>query len=243
MHSEEYFRYGVNGIDPRPEKVIDLIKKAYKLVKTYDEDNTISIDFSTAAVAVQHSKLLREVCEYVNEGGRKTFIEVGIETGSPRLIEKFMKGKVLPYRPRDYPDIIENGIGILNDNGWIVVGTMILNFPEETNDDIIANLELLDRIKKLDVLTFPLPLIPVATFRQKGFTALDEILEDPLRREFIKKAIIKAFNNVEGNIDILASGTRTIFERVAINILGLIFLKMFKDRIARNEGNIKLKNF
>ncbi|MGC8563042.1 MAG: B12-binding domain-containing radical SAM protein [Thermoplasmata archaeon] len=237
LHSEEYFRYGANGIDPRPEKVIDLTTRAYKLVKRYGDDYRISIDFSTAAVAVQHPELVRKVGEYVNEGGRKTFIEVGIETGSPRLIEKYMKGKFLPYRARDYPGIVEQGIGILNDNGWIVVGTMILNFPEESDDDIMANIELLDRLKHLNVVTFPLPLIPVATFRQKGFTALDEILDDSLRKEFVKKAIVKAFENVRGNVGILASGTRTVFERGSINLLGSVLLKMFRDRIANHHDH------
>jgi radical SAM superfamily enzyme YgiQ (UPF0313 family) len=231
LHSEEYFRYAANGIEPRPDKVIELTKKAYNLVKSYGDDHTISIDFTTAAIAVRHPDLISQVAEYINEGGRKTFIEVGIETGSPRLIEKYMRGKVLPYRPIEYPDIIENGIGILNDNNWVVVGTMILNFPDENEDDIIANLELLDRLKKYDVLTFPLPLIPVATFRNKGFTILDEILEDPLKHEFIKKSILKAFDSIQGDVNILATGTNNIFERVSITLLGNFFLKIFRDRI------------
>jgi radical SAM superfamily enzyme YgiQ (UPF0313 family) len=231
LHSEEYFRYAANGIEPRPDKVIELTKKAYNLVKSYGDDHTISIDFTTAAIAVRYPDLISQVAEYINEGGRKTFIEVGIETGSPRLIEKYMRGKVLPYRPIEYPDIIENGIGILNDNNWVVVGTMILNFPDEKEEDIIANLELLDRLKKYDILTFPLPLIPVATFRNKGFTILDEILEDPLKHEFIKRSILKAFDSIQGDVNILATGTNNIFERVSITLLGNFFLKIFRDRI------------
>ena len=99
------------------------------------------------------------------------------------------------------------------------------------------------RLKELNVVTFTLPLISVATFRQKCFTALDEILEDPLRREFIKKATVKAFQNVEENIGILASGTKTIFERITINILGVLLLKMFRDRIENYHGNIELKKY
>ena len=108
---------------------------------------------------------------------------------------------------------------------------MILNFPDEKEEDIIANLELLDRLKKYDILTFPLPLIPVATFRNRGFTILDEILEDPLKHEFIKRSILKAFDSIQGNVNILATGTNNIFERVSITLLGNFFLKIFRDRI------------
>ncbi len=232
LHSEEYFRYGASGIDPRPEKVIDLTRKAYRLVKSYDGDATISIDFTTAAVVVQAPGLVRAVGEYVNEGGRHSFIEMGIETGSPTLIERYMRGKALPYRPFEYPEVVERAIGILNDNRWIVVGTMIINFPGETDEDIIANLELLDRLKGLRVVTFPLPLIPVAAFRGRGFAALDELLEDPLRREFVLRALHKAFDNLTEGVRMVTEGIRNPIARGLMTALGVLLLGMLRHRYA-----------
>ncbi|MGC8614172.1 MAG: radical SAM protein, partial [Conexivisphaera sp.] len=144
LHSEEYFRYGARGIDPDPDKVIKLTRMAYGLVKRYDRSARITTDFTTAAVVVQSPGLVREVAEHMNEGGMWSFIEMGIETASPRLVERYMRGKALPYRPVQYPEIVKEAIGILNDNRWFVVGTMIVNFPGETEEDIAANLELLD---------------------------------------------------------------------------------------------------
>lgn len=72
LHSEEFFRYGAKGIDPpNPNKVIDLVQKAYKLVKSYGDDYGITTDFTTAAVAVQARKLVEEVGQYMNEGGAR----------------------------------------------------------------------------------------------------------------------------------------------------------------------------
>ncbi len=239
LHSEEYFRYGANGIDPNPEKVMKLTEMAYKTVKRFGSENTISTDFTTAAVVVQNPSLVKSVAEYINEGGRKTFIEMGIETASSKLIEKYMRGKVLPYRPIQYPDIVVQAVGILNDNNWFVVGTMIINFPGETDDDIIANLELLDKLKDLKVVTFPLPLIPVAAFRKKGFTALDEMLEDPLRKEFILKALIKAFDSLKETTKMVVDNVRNPLIRYLMYRFGLFSLEKVKKRYENQLSILK----
>ncbi|MGC8573379.1 MAG: B12-binding domain-containing radical SAM protein [Caldisphaera sp.] len=202
LHSEEFFRYGAKGIDPDPEKVLNLVKKSYKLVKSYGDDYTISTDFTTAAVVLESPKMVQEVGEYINEGGRWTYIEMGIETGSPRLLKKLMPGKVLPFKPENYQEVVEQGIGILNDNRWIVVGTIILNLPGEKDDDILKDLELLDKLKKLRVITFPLPFIPMGALRHRDFTILDKLLEDPLRGEFIREALIKALSESKRSLNL-----------------------------------------
>ncbi|WP_174448549.1 B12-binding domain-containing radical SAM protein [Conexivisphaera calida] len=241
LHSEEYFRYGASGIDPRPEKVIELTRKAYRLVKSYGDDRTISIDFTTAAVVAQEPGMVRRVGEYVNEGGRHTFIEMGIETASPSLLERYMRGKALPYRPIEYPDIVVEAIGTLNDNGWIVVGTMILNFPGETDEDVIANLELLDRPKDLRVVTFPLPLVPVAAFRNGNFAALDDLMEDPLRREFVLRALLKAFDDLTEGVRMVTAGIRNPLRRVSLTALGLLLLGILRRRYAARTTHLPIE--
>ena len=230
LHSEEFFRYGAKGIDPDPEKVIRLTRSAYKLVKSYGDDYTISTDFTTAAVVVQAPSLVKEVAQYINEGGRRTFIEMGIETGSPRLIRKLMPGKVLPFKPEQYPDIVEEGIGILNDNGWVVVGTMIINLPGETADDVMKDLELLDRIRKLRVITFPLPFIPMGALRRTYFTVLERMILDPLRGEFIIRALMKAFEEAARDMDMAVEKMENPVAKVIIGHMGRAFANMLVSR-------------
>ncbi len=230
LHSEEFFRYGARGIDPVPEKVIELTRKAYRLVKSYGDEYTISTDFTTAAVVVQAPTLVKEVAQYINEGGRRTFIEMGIETGSPRLIRRLMPGKVLPFRPEQYPDIVEEGIGILNDNGWVVVGTMIVNLPGETDDDVMMDLELLDRIRKLRVITFPLPFIPMGALRKTYFTLLDRMILDPLRGEFIIRALMKAFEEAANDMDMAVDKMENPIAKALIGHLGRALASMLVER-------------
>lgn len=233
LHSEEFFRYGARGIDPEPEKVMELVRKAYRLVKSIDKNGRIVTDFTTAAVVVEAPGLVGEVAEYMNEGGSWSFIEMGIETASPKLIDKYMRGKVLPYRPPNYPEVVERAIGILNDNRWIVVGTMIIGFPGEEDEDIIANLELLDRLKDLKVVTFPLPLVPIARFREAGLATLDELLENPLRKEFVIRALNKAFESVGYGLKLVTDDIENFLQRYIMYAVSYAALSMVRAKYAR----------
>ncbi len=240
LHSEEFFRYGAKGIDPVPEKVIELVKKAYRLVKSIDRNGRIITDFTTAAVVVEAPSLVSEVADYMNEGGAWSFIEMGIETASARLMDKYMRGKALPYRPPNYPEVVERAIGTLNDNRWIVVGTMIVGFPGEEDDDIIANLELLDRLKGLKVVTFPLPLVPIARFREAGLSTLDELLENPLRKEFVIRALNKAFESVGYGLRLVIDGIENVVERYIMYAVSYAALSIVRSRYARALKEIEV---
>jgi len=54
-----------------------------------------------------------------------------------------------------------------------VVGTMIVNLPGETEDDVIKDLEALDRIKRLSH-TFSLPSYPWARSEELPHPADDD---------------------------------------------------------------------
>lgn len=240
LHSEEFFRYGAKGIEPDPEKVIDLVKKAYRLVKSYG-DYSLSTDFTTAAIVAKYPGLVEEVSHYMNEDHHRNFIEMGIETGSPKLIEAWMPGKVLPFKAEEYPEIVERAIGTLNDNGWVVVGTMIVNLPGETEHDIMLNLELIERLKSYRVITFPLPFIPMGALRNRDFTALDKMLEDPLRGEFISKALFQAFTEANRDGTMVTEGMDNPFAAAVlnrlINILMAYLTKRYNRQIENYEQN------
>ncbi|NVM55511.1 MAG: hypothetical protein HWN66_17520 [Candidatus Helarchaeota archaeon] len=83
--------------------------------------------------------------------------EIGIESGSPRIIQKFMPGKVLPFSPEEWPEVVMQALGILNDSKWVPLTSMMVGMPGETEEDTIKSLELLDRFKN----TVKMVLIPV----------------------------------------------------------------------------------
>ena len=64
--------------------------------------------------------MIKELAEILIERswysfGKKAIItaETGIETGSPRLMKKYMAGKMLPFKPEQWQEIVEDAFGIL----------------------------------------------------------------------------------------------------------------------------------
>ena len=67
----------------------------------------------------------------------------GIETGSVRLMRKYMAGKMLPYKPEQWREIVSEAFGILNDNDWYPLATLIVGLPDETEADVAEKLSLM----------------------------------------------------------------------------------------------------
>ncbi len=187
LHSEEFFRYGVRGLTPDPEQVEKLLRRVSHLVK---DEALLNTDFTAAATVMTRPEVVPLAAEYMTRG-QWNYIEMGIETPSPRLIMKVMPGKVLPFQPEEYGDIVEQSIGLLNDHYWIVCATMITNMPGEEEEDIIAALDLVDRLKGLRALIHVLPFIPMGALRGKPQAIYDQVLANPLQAELIIKGFLQ----------------------------------------------------
>lgn len=85
----------------------------------------------------------------------------GIESGSVRIMRKYMRGKVWPYPIERYHEINVQGTGILNDNGWRPMATIITGWPDETPDDTVETLELIDKLRGHRMFLVPLLFIPL----------------------------------------------------------------------------------
>ncbi len=87
--------------------------------------------------------------------------ETGVETGSPRILAKYMRGKCLPFKPKEWPDIVVQACGILNDNDWIPLASFLLDLPEETEDDTMKTMELVDELRSYNVFLIPVLFTPL----------------------------------------------------------------------------------
>ena len=55
-----------------------------------------------------------------------------------------MRGKCLPYKPEQWPEVILEAYGILNDNNWTPLSTIIIGLPDEQESDVLRTLELVE---------------------------------------------------------------------------------------------------
>jgi len=76
-------------------------------------------------------------------------------------MRKYMGGKMLPYKPEQWQEVVTDAFGILNDNDWYPLATLIVGLPEETEEDVMATLELMDKLKGYNAFYVPLFFVPL----------------------------------------------------------------------------------
>lgn len=134
-------------------------------------------------------------------------VEVGIETGSVRLMKKHMRGKALPFSVDKWPELVRQGIGLFNDYDWYPLCTIMTGQPDETEDDVIATLNLIDELKQQQAKMFytPVLFIPLddALLKNNKRTNLDALSE----RQW--EVIARCWKN---NIDFWASEKKHLLE-------------------------------
>ena len=73
--------------------------------------------------------VLREKSYWITDEVRHSSVEIGIETGSIRLMKKYMKGKMLPYKPEEWHDVVTKALDIMNENHMWPLATLIVGLP------------------------------------------------------------------------------------------------------------------
>ena len=92
---------------------------------------------------------------------RYAMMFVGLETGSPRLFGKYMKGKAYPFRPNQWPEVVLKGMETMNKANWFPMCTFILGLPGETREDTKQSLDLLFALKGAKWSVIPTLFVPL----------------------------------------------------------------------------------
>ena len=160
LQTDDIFLYKTKqNFIPNREAIIKLIRDVDKV----EGVELIQIAHASLAPVVYDKKIVEEIAPILVEksrwlcrGKHCASIEVGIETGSVQLMRKYMQGKMLPYEPRQWQDIVVQAIEILNDNDIYPLATLVLGLPGEQKVDILATIELLDKLKNAKMFYVPL---------------------------------------------------------------------------------------
>ncbi|MDH7517559.1 MAG: radical SAM protein [Candidatus Thermoplasmatota archaeon] len=165
FHAEDVLRYKTKGFIPNENEVIRLFTEVKKLT------NRIGISHFAHASVASNPGLIEKISEVVETGSKTCpFMsgQVGIESGSPRLVEMYMKGKAKPFKPEEWPEMVVNSHQILNDNLWVPVNTMIMGLPGETSDDVRKSIELVHSLSDYRSLIIPLFFIPIGNLKDQS---------------------------------------------------------------------------
>lgn len=164
--TEDMFLYKTHpGFIPNTPEVV----KLYKSIADFPGVKYILLSHGSFAPVIYDSKLLDELSPILLEksywtpqrGYKKTFVtvEVGVETGSPKLMNKHMKGKALPYSVDNWSELVCQGVGVMNDHDWWPLCTIMTGQPDETEEDVRKTLDLIDALRAQNAKMFYTPVL------------------------------------------------------------------------------------
>ena len=164
--TEDLFLYGAEGKQFTPNK--RAVVKLVKSVADHPGVEGIQPSHISLAPVVHNPGMVREVAEvllehswYFHDKRPIVTSETGIETGSVRLMKKYMASKTLPYKTEQWREIITQAFGILNDYNWYPLATLIVGLPQENEEDVTDTLELMDDLKDYNAFYVPLFFVPL----------------------------------------------------------------------------------
>jgi len=192
--TEDIFMYGCNSSDFTPNKnAVEALFKALMPLKGVNSIQVTHANLSAInadkALAKYVAEQLKEKPKYSHQGKHMATVEVGIETGSPRLFKKYMAGKCKPYKPTEWPNIVLSSLSFMEDCDWIALATILVGLPGETDEDTEHSIRLIESIENMGLKTFLVPLSFV-----------------PLGTCSLRDAALESFNDLsERQVDLFAS--------------------------------------
>ena len=109
---------------------------------------------------------------------------IGLETGSPRLFNTYMKGKAYPYKAHQWRDVVLKGMEILNRHNWFPFCTFILGLPGETDEDTKQSLDMLYDLRHARGMFVPTFFVPLENTRMEKTKGAKLIEMTDLQWEF-----------------------------------------------------------
>lgn len=169
-HSDDIFLYKVESKELYPNK--EAILELFKFIMSIPGVTYANPTHGSLAAIASSPDLIRDLSKVVGASKNRWIgIQPGFETGSPRLMEKTMARKCLPFQPSEWQDVVVNAVKILNQNYWMPGMTLILGLPEETDDDVRETIELVDKMENMGLhfIVAPLAFVPLSAWKDRGF--------------------------------------------------------------------------
>jgi radical SAM superfamily enzyme YgiQ (UPF0313 family) len=188
--TEDLFLYGSKARSFIPNK--EAVHKLVKSVADFPGVKAVQPSHMSLAPVVYDPDMVQEIAEilidynwYYHEKKPIVTSETGIETGSVRLMRKYMAGKTLPFKPEQWKEVVTQAFGILNDNNWYPLATLIIGLPDEKEEDVAETLELMDDLRDYNAFYVPLFFVPLENclLMNKRGAELDSLSK--LRWEFL----------------------------------------------------------
>jgi hypothetical protein len=204
LATEDMFIWGQVHTDtpfyfPNREALLDLYRE---VVNTPGVESHV-LSHATIAPFVVDPVLIRELSRillpkspihlpYLSSHPQKKALSplIGLETGSVRMARKIMPSKAVPFPIEEWPSVVLEGLRIANENNWFPMMTLMVGNPGETDEDVMATLDLVYEMERRRLFAFLVPSIftplhDTRMERERGVTETRQLT--PLQWQLIMK--------------------------------------------------------
>ena len=139
-------------MDPRTSKGMEpnreALEELFTAIMSTGVEHT-NPTHGTLAGAIADEKLLPNLSKIIKASPDNLIgVQVGFETGSLRLIEKYADRKLAPYKPEEWHWVVKEGVKTMNENYWIPAFTLIMGLDnDETPEDSWDSIRLISELE------------------------------------------------------------------------------------------------
>lgn len=123
-------------------------------------ERIVPLHFAPSSLVSNKDITIRVLQKLSISGEGISVVQIGLETASPRLIRKYMDGKTAPFEPEEWTSVCGQAIELLSGSDIVPVGTIIIGFPDECEDDINETSRLVEKLSEYRTVIVPILFSP-----------------------------------------------------------------------------------
>ncbi len=158
--SEDFFRYGSTTGRPDFKALSGLLTQMRRL----DGLSFMQIDHGNVTSVLQLSeKELMEIRRLLTweKPSRYLWVNMGVESANGKLVASNCPGKIAPFSPGDWHDMVLEAVNRLTQTGFFPVISIVLGLPGEQPSDVSDTLRMVKELARREVVIFPIFYEPV----------------------------------------------------------------------------------